>query len=623
MNKKQKTMLKRIAASLLLLILTYVIPEKAFAYGKYVKAALFIANYILIGYDVLKKSARNIMNGQIFDENFLMTIATVGALAIGELAEAVFVMLFYQVGELFQEIAVGKSRKSISDLMEICPEYANVERDGKIVRVDPDELKIGDIIVVKPGEKIPVDGCVTDGTSSLDTANLTGESIPREVAAGDDVISGCINLSGVLRVRVEKEYLDSTVCKILELVESASSSKAVYENFITKFAKYYTPAVVIGAALLAVIPPLFVGGWSSWLQRALIFLVISCPCALVISVPLSFFGGIGCASRNGILIKGSNFIEALAKCGTAVFDKTGTLTKGSFSVTEICPSEGVSAADVLKYAAYAESYSNHPIAASIKKEYKEKIDETKLSDVEEIAGKGIKASLDGEVIYAGNAALMSVAKVENVSVPDCAATVVHIAKGGKYLGYIVISDEIKDGVADALREMRSCGISQLVMLTGDKKESGEAIGNALGLDKVCTDLLPGDKVAQLEKLLDEKPPKKSLVYVGDGVNDAPVLSRADIGIAMGAMGSDAAIEAADVVLMDDNIEKIPLALKISTKTLGIVKQNIVFALGIKALVLILGAFGAANMWEAVFSDVGVSVIAILNAMRALNYKSKK
>lgn len=617
MNRKQKVTLYRILISLVLLVAAYTIP-----FGKTAANIVFLINYVLIGYDVLKKSGRNIMHGQVFDENFLMSIATVGAIAIGDFGEAVFVMLFYQVGELFQEIAVGKSRQSISELMEICPEYANIERDGSLVQIDPDELSVGDIIVVKPGEKIPVDGSVISGSSNLDTANLTGESVPRSVGAGDSVISGCINLSGVLNIRVEKEFTDSTVCKILDLVENASSNKAVSENFITKFAKYYTPAVVIGAALLAAVPPIFAGNWSMWLHRALIFLVISCPCALVISVPLSFFGGIGCASRNGILIKGSNYIEALSKCSVAVFDKTGTLTRGSFSVTGIYPADGVEGGMLLRTAAYAECYSNHPIAASIKKAYAEEIDQGKLSDTEEIAGKGIKTVFEGKTVFAGNAALMRMADIKSVPSADCAATVVHISADNAYLGYIVISDEIKPGAADALRRMRDYGVAKLVMLTGDKREAGEETGKALGLDEVCTELLPGDKVAQVERLLAGKPKGKTLVYTGDGVNDAPVLSRADVGIAMGAMGSDAAIEAADIVLMDDDIEKIPLALKISAKTLRIVHENIVFALAVKALVLLLGAAGMANMWEAVFADVGVSVIAILNAMRTLRYSRK-
>ncbi len=615
MSKKHKAVLRRIIASGILLIAAYFIPM-----NKYAKITLFMANYFLIGYDVLKKSFRNIMHGQVFDENFLMAIATVGAIATKEFGEAVFVMLFYQVGELFQSIAVGKSRKSVSDLMEICPEYANVERDGKLEQVDPSVLAVGDMIVVKPGEKIPVDGVVADGSSNINTANLTGESKPSYVEKGDSVISGCINLDGVLTVRVEKEFSDSTVCRILELVENASSAKTVTENFITKFAKYYTPAVVGCAALLAFIVPLFAGDFTDWLHRALIFLVISCPCALVISVPLSFFGGIGCASKNGILIKGSNFIEALAKGTTVAFDKTGTLTKGSFEVSEIS-AEGMEEDELLEVAAYAELYSNHPIAVSIKNAYGRELDEKRISDLREIAGKGICVKLDGREVLAGNRALM---RDSSISVPDISAdaTVVFVAVGGEYKGSIAISDEIKPESAPALKKLRSCGAKKLVMLTGDKREAGEKTAEILGIDEVHCELLPTDKMNRVEELLERQPHGETLIYVGDGVNDAPVLSRADVGIAMGAMGSDAAIEAADVVLMDDNIEKVPLAMRISVKTIRIVKENIVFALAVKLLVMILGACGRANMWEAVFADVGVSVIAILNAMRALNCKAK-
>ena len=615
MNKKQKNTLYRIIISAVLMILAFIMPDGI------IKTTLFLINYILIGYDVILKSVKNIGNGQLLDENFLMMIATVGAMILSEFSEAVFVMLFYQVGELFQSIAVGKSRKSISDLMAIYPEHANIERDGEIVEVDPEELAVGDIIVIKPGEKIPVDGCVLEGNSTVDTANLTGEAMPSAVSEGSAVISGCVNISGVLRVKVQKEFSDSTVCRILELVESASENKAVSENFITKFAKYYTPIVVACAAALALLPPIILGdGWGAWLHRALVFLVVSCPCALVISVPLSFFGGIGCASKNGILIKGSNFIEQLAKCRVAVFDKTGTLTKGSFEVREV-KSAGITAEELIRITAHAECYSNHPIAMSVQKAYSGEINKEAVSDVCEIAGKGIMAKVDGKKIIVGNAEFMKISGI-NTEDANAAATVIHIAEGDEYRGFIVISDEIKEGAAESLRNLRAYGAQNLVMLTGDGRAAGEAVGEKLGLDRVYARLLPQDKVSRLEELIEQKDKKSTLVYVGDGVNDAPVLTRADVGIAMGAMGSDAAIEAADVVLMDDSIEKIPLALKICKKTMRIVKQNIVFAISVKVLVMILSAHGISGMWEAVFADVGVSVIAILNAMRTLSLSGK-
>lgn len=614
MNKKHKITLYRIIISAVLMLAAFIVPSGV------AKAILFLINYIFIGYDVIVKSVKNIGNGQFLDENFLMMIATVGALMLGEFSEAVFVMLFYQVGELFQSIAVGKSRKSISNLMAIYPEHANVERDGEMVEVDPDELAVGDIILVKPGEKIPVDGTVLDGSSSVDTANLTGESVPSGVAKGDVVISGCVNLSGVIRVRVDKELSESMVSKILELVESASENKAVAESFITRFARYYTPVVVACAAALAVLPPLILGGGAGiWLHRALVFLVVSCPCALVISVPLSFFGGIGCASKNGILVKGSNYIEQLAKCSVAVFDKTGTLTKGQFKVTAVEP-VGITAEELVRMAAYAECYSNHPIALSVKREYSGEINTDEVSDVREIAGKGIETTVSGRIITAGNVKLMENLGIRTEKM-DESATVIHVAEDRVYRGCIIISDEIKEGAKKTVKQLKKHGVRKTVMLTGDSKNVGECVGEMLGLDEVHARLMPQDKVMQFEKIMEEKTEKDAIVYIGDGVNDAPVLTRADVGIAMGAMGSDAAIEAADVVLMDDSIEKIPLALKICKKTMGIVKQNIIFAISIKVIVMILGAFGVSGMWEAVFADVGVSVIAILNAMRTLSIKA--
>ena len=611
MTKKQKKMLWRILASAALLVAAVLLPLE----GIY-RLAVFLIPYAVIGWDVLWKAARNIAHGQVFDENFLMAIATIGAFFTGEYPEGVAVMLFYQVGELFQSYAVGRSRKSIASLMDIRPDYANIEQEGKLIQVDPSEVTVGDVIVIKAGEKVPLDGVVLEGNSLLNTAALTGESLPREVEPGDDVISGCINQSGLLRVRVTKVFGESTVAKILNLVENSSSKKAKAENFITKFARYYTPCVVIGALLLAVLPPLFFGGeWSDWVHRALIFLVISCPCALVISVPLSFFGGIGGASKCGVLVKGGNYMEVLAKTDIVVFDKTGTLTKGVFNVTAIHP-DTVSEAQLLELAALAESYSDHPISRSLKDAYNQEIDTARVGEVEEVAGRGVRAKVDGKLVCVGNDKLMD---ERGVAWHPChhIGTTVHIEVDGLYAGHIVISDEIKADAPDAIRALKEQGVQKTVMLTGDAKAVGESVAAQLGIDKVYTQLLPADKVARVEELLSQKAPKSRLAFVGDGINDAPVLSRADIGIAMGAMGSDAAIEAADIVLMDDKPSKIAAAIEIAKKTLRIVRQNIIFALAVKALVLILGAFGMANMWEAVFADVGVSVIAILNAMRAL------
>lgn len=623
LTKKQKKTIVRITISGVLLITAYILCNMLFKdLNRWIKLAAFIIPYGVIGYDILWRAVRNIAHGQVFDENFLMCIATIGAFAIGEYPEAVFVMLFYQIGELFQSYAVGKSRKSIANMMDIKPDYANIRKDGKLIRVDPDQIKIGDTIIVKPGERIALDGIVTSGKSSLDTAALTGESLPRQIEEGDDVISGCVNISGVIEVRVTKEFGQSTVSKILDLVENSSSKKAKAENFITRFAKYYTPCVVIGALLLAVIPPLILGGssavWSEWINRALIFLVISCPCALVISVPLSFFGGIGGASRSGVLVKGGNYLEVLAKTDYVVFDKTGTLTRGVFNVTAVHP-DNCSESELVELAAYAECYSDHPIAKSIKEAYGKDIDESRIRDVKEISGYGIEAVIDGRKISAGNDKLM---KQAGVLWHPChrTGTTVHIAIDGNYAGHLVISDEIKPDSKEGIAALKKLGITKTVMLTGDSKETGEAVANELGLDDVYTRLLPADKVEKVEQLLKEKEQKgkkSALAFVGDGINDAPVLSRADVGIAMGAMGSDAAIEAADIVLMDDKPSKIAVSIKIAKKTMKIVSQNIVFALAVKLAVLILGALGMANMWEAVFADVGVSVIAIINAMRAM------
>lgn len=622
MSKKLKRRIKRVGAGAAV-YLAAVLSSRFAPYWEFgswnISASLgvFLAAYVIIGGDVVKKAVKNIGQGQIFDENFLMTIATAGAFFVGEYAEAVAVMLFYQVGECFQSYAVNRSRKSIADLMDIRPDYANVIRDGTAVEVGPEEVEIGETILVKPGERIPLDGKVVKGTSSLDTMALTGESLPRDVAEGEDVISGCVNLSGVLEVQVSKGFGESTVAKILDLVENAGSKKSEAEHFITKFARYYTPVVVGLAALLALVPPLVTGGgWADWIYRALSFLVISCPCALVISIPLSFFGGLGGASRAGILIKGSNYLEALADAEMIVMDKTGTLTKGVFGVRKIVPAEGSTEEEVLETAAYAESFSNHPISKSLVRAYGKEIDDSRIKDVEETAGHGICAVLDGQRVLAGNDKLMKSRNVEGKS-PEEAGTIVHVAKEQKYLGYIMIADEIKEDAKTAVDGFKAAGMKNIVMLTGDRKKTADSIAGELGITEVYAELLPGDKVEQVEKLLASKSEKGKLVFVGDGINDAPVLARADIGVAMGGLGSDAAIEAADVVIMTDEPSKIAKAMQISQKTLGIVKQNIVFAIGVKVLVLLLAALGAASMWAAVFADVGVAVIAILNAMRAM------
>lgn len=585
----------------------------------YINFVIFLIPYLLIGYDIIFKAARNICHGQIFDENFLMMLATFGALGVGEYSEAVAVMLFYQVGELFQGYAVGKSRQSISDMMDICPEYANVEQEGKMVQVDPDDVEIGTVITVKPGERIPLDGVVLEGESLVDTAALTGESVPRKVKPGENIISGCVNGSGTLKVKTTKEFDDSTVAKILELVENASSKKAKVENFITRFAKYYTPVVTIAAVLLAFVPPIFVGNILEWIQRACIFLVISCPCALVISVPLGFFGGIGAASKLGVLVKGSNFLEAVAEMDTIVFDKTGTLTKGVFKVTSIQTVQGEKEDELVETAALAEGYSNHPIANSIREAYGRELDLSRVDQTTEIAGHGIAVLVDGRKVLVGNEKLMKKEGIDFVP-DDHVGTVVYVAKEGQFLGSVCISDTVKEGAREAISQMKEVGVKKCIMLTGDREEAAADVAQKLGLDEYHAGLLPGDKVDQVEKLLASKSENSKLAFVGDGINDAPVLTRADVGIAMGSLGSDAAIEAADVVLMDDDIQKIASVVKISRKTLKIVKQNIVFALAVKAVVLIMGALGLANMWEAVFADVGVSVLAILNAMRALKYK---
>lgn len=619
MTKKQKKMLIRIIITFILLAGLMIMDHMGFMVNienTWTLLIIYLIPYLIIGYDVVFKALRNIKNGQVFDENFLMMIATFGAFGVGENSEAVAVMLFYQVGELFQGYAVGKSRKSITDMMDICPEYANIEEDGKLVQVDPDDVEIDSIIVIKPGERIPLDGVVIEGESLIDTAALTGESVPRKASVNDEIISGCVNGNGTLKVKVTKEFDDSTVSKILELVENASTKKAKVENFITRFAKYYTPVVTIGAVLLAVIPPIVLGGgWSNWIQRACIFLVISCPCALVISVPLGFFAGIGAASKIGVLVKGSNYLEAVAEMTAIVFDKTGTLTKGEFKVTEIIP-QNITKEQLIELAALGEGYSNHPIAASIKEAYKKPLDMKRVSKAEEIAGHGIHIFIDEREVFIGNEKLM---KQKNIQYIPCSSmgTIVYVACNNEFAGAIVISDTIKEGAKEAIRSMKQVGVKKCVMLTGDRKAAAENVAAELGLDEVHAELLPADKVAQVEKLLERQSEKEKLAFVGDGINDAPVLTRADVGIAMGSLGSDAAIEAADVVLMDDDIRKIASIVRISRKTLRIVKQNIVFALGIKAIVLILGTLGMANMWEAVFADVGVSVIAILNSMRAL------
>lgn len=589
--------------------------------NEWLQIALFIISYIIVGGDVVKRAVKNIFKGQVFDENFLMSIATIGAFFIGEYPEGVAVMLFYQVGELFQSYAVGKSRKSIASLMDIRPDYANVKKGDELVKVDPDEVQIGDIIVIKAGEKIPLDGKVIEGSSMIDTSALTGESVPREVEVGSDILSGCININGVITAEVTKEFGESTVSKILDLVENASSKKSNSEQFITKFARYYTPVVVIIAVFLAIIPPLVIDGatFSDWIYRALAFLVVSCPCALVVSIPLSFFGGIGGASKKGVLVKGSNYLEALAETEIVVFDKTGTLTKGVFNVQEIHP-EGVSKEELLELTAHAESYSNHLISLSLKRAYSKEIDNGRISDVEEISGHGVIATVDGKKVMAGNIKLM-----KKMDIPyfkgELIGTVVHVAVNNKYIGYIVISDEVKEDSAQAIKELKAANIKQTVMLTGDNKSIGSKVAKELGLDKVYAELLPADKVEKLEELFSQKSKKGKLAFVGDGINDAPVLARADIGIAMGGVGSDAAIEAADVVIMTDEPSKIATAMKVSKKTLKIAHQNIVFAIGLKIIVLILSAFGIATMWTAIFADVGVTIIAVLNAFRALNVKN--
>ena len=624
MTKKQKKMLTRILITFVIFAILFVCEHTGILApleGSFLLFLIYLVPYLVIGYDIIYKAARNISHGQVFDENFLMMIATFGAFGVGEYSEAVAVMLFYQVGELFQGYAVGKSRQSISNMMDICPEYANIEKDGVLQQVDPDDVEVGSIIVIKPGERIPLDGVIVEGESLIDTAALTGESVPRSAKAGDEIISGCVNGSGTLKVRTTKEFDDSTVAKILELVENASSKKARVENFITRFAKYYTPVVTIGAVILAILPPLILGGgWAEWIQRACIFLVISCPCALVISVPLGFFGGIGAASQIGVLVKGSNYLEAVAEMDTIVFDKTGTLTKGEFKVTEV-QSEQLSKEELIELAALGEGYSNHPIANSIREAYGKELDLNRVTQTEEVAGHGIKAVIDGKTVLLGNEKLM---KAEKIAYTGCKSigTVVYVACDGVFEGAVVISDTIKDGAKEAICDMKQVGVRKSVMLTGDRRQTAEAVAAEIGIDEVHAELLPGDKVAQVEALLAAEGEKQKLAFVGDGINDAPVLTRADIGIAMGSMGSDAAIEAADIVLMDDDVTKIASIVKIARKTLSIVKQNIVFALAVKAIVLAMGALGFANMWEAVFADVGVSVIAILNSMRTLHITKK-
>lgn len=608
---KKKTI--KIVIALILFIFAMVVKFE----NELINKGIFIISYIIVGFEILRKAVRNIFRGKVFDENFLMSVATIGAFGIGEFPEAVAVMLFYQIGELFQSYAVDKSRKSIASLMDIRPDYANIYRDEKIEKVNPEEVKIGDTIIVKPGEKIPLDGTIIEGTTTLDTKALTGESLPREAKEGDKVLSGCINLNGVIKIKVEKEYGESTVSKILDLVENASSKKSKSENFITKFAKYYTPIVVIIAFVLAIIPPLIISGatFSDWIYRALSFLVVSCPCALVISIPLSFFGGIGGASKMGVLIKGSNYLEALSNTEIAVFDKTGTLTKGVFEVQKVEPVQ-ISKEELLKIAAYAENYSNHPISKSIKQAYNKKIDEKQISNYEEISGLGISAKINNEEVLVGNEKLM---QEKGIDFEKCAdiGTILYVAKEGKYVGYILIADTIKEDAKRTIEELKKNGVKQTVMLTGDKKEVGESVAKEIGIDKVYTELLPTDKVQKVEELLKTKTAKGKLAFVGDGINDAPVLAISDIGIAMGGLGADSAIEAADIVIMTDEPSKIVKSIKLSKKTMRIVKENIVFAIAIKVLVLILAAFGLSTMWEAVFADVGVSIIAIINALRAL------
>lgn len=620
MNKKQKKVLIRIIAAAALMILLSLLPARG-----YLRLGLFLIPYLVIGYDILLKAGKGILHRQVFDENFLMAVATVGAIVLGEYTEGVAVMLFYQIGELFQSYAVGKSRRNISELMDIRPDYANVERDGKLERVDPDEVEIGTVIVVQPGEKVPIDGIITEGTSSLNTSALTGESLPRDAAAGDEVISGCINMTGVLKIRTTREFGESTVSKILDLVENSSSKKSRSEHFISKFARYYTPAVCIGAVALAVLPPLvrmFMLGlpaeWEQWIYRALTFLVISCPCALVISIPLSFFAGIGGASKEGILIKGSNYLETLSRTKYVVFDKTGTMTQGVFEVSGVHHSE-MEQERLLEYAALAECSSSHPISRSLQKACGKAIDRSRVTDIEEISGEGVTARVDGISVAAGNEKLM---KRLGISFIPChhVGTIVHMALNGVYAGHILISDMVKPHAAEAIRELRKAGVARTVMLTGDLKKAADQVAGELGIQEVYSELLPGDKVEKVEELLHQKNEKEKLAFVGDGINDAPVLSRADIGIAMGALGSDAAIEAADVVLMDDDPLKIPKAIRIARKCLRIVYENIYFAIGVKLICLALGALGIANMWMAIFADVGVMVIAVLNAIRALFVK---
>ena len=629
MSRKQKKMLVRIIVTAVLFAGLFVFEKFVPITSRILRLAVYMVPYLVISYDILKKAFKGIIKGQVFDENFLMAVASVGAVAIavyenGSYNEAVAVMLFYQIGELFQSYAVGKSRRSISELMDIRPDYANIEVDGKIEQVDPDEVEVGSIIVVSAGEKIPIDGVIVEGSTTLDTAALTGESVPRSVKESDEVISGCINLTGTVRIRTTKPFGESTVSKILDLVENSSSKKSKSEQFISKFARIYTPAVCGGALALALLPPvvsLIIGKdamWLTWIYRALTFLVISCPCALVISIPLSFFAGIGGASKEGVLVKGSNYLETLSKTKIVVFDKTGTMTKGNFEVTEIAP-VGVENNELLRLAAYAESYSSHPISKSIKSAYGEEIDNAKISDVNEISGNGVLAVVDGKKVAAGNSKLMDKLGVE-YTVCSKVGTVVYVAVDGKYCGYILISDALKPTSVAAVKAMKDCGVRKTVMLTGDSKKVADAVAKELGADEVYSELLPADKVSQVERLLADKGEKEKLAFVGDGINDAPVLSRADIGIAMGALGSDAAIEAADIVLMDDDPMKISKAIKISSKCLRIVNENIYFALGVKALCLILGAVGIANMWVAIFADVGVMVLAVLNAIRALSVK---
>lgn len=624
MTKKQKKVLIRIIVSAVLLA-GIMITTKLVEINKWIQLVLYLVPYLIIGYDILKKAVKGIFKGQIFDENFLMAVATVGAVALGEFSEGAAVMLFYQIGELFQSVAVGKSRKNITSLMDIRPDYANVELNGKLEKIDPDDVEIGTEIVVNPGEKVPIDGIIISGDSTLNTSALTGESVPRSAKIGDEIISGCINLTGVLKIKTTKEFGDSTVSKILDLVENSSMKKSKSENFITKFARYYTPAVCGGALLLAILPPVIrlISGtgamWGEWITRALTFLVISCPCALVISIPLSFFAGIGCASANGVLVKGSNYLEALSDTQYVVFDKTGTLTKGVFEVTGIYPANNFDKDTLIRLAAFAESGSSHPISVSLKKNYGKEINIDEVSNIQEIAGHGVSALVDGKRVFAGNIKLM---KKENIDV-ECEhdeGTVVYVSCDGEYAGCIVISDVVKEKSKKAISSLKKSGIDKTVMLTGDSKQAAERVAKSLGLDEYHAELLPSDKVEWVEKLLSQKSAKKKLAFVGDGINDAPVLSRADIGIAMGALGSDAAIEAADIVLMDDDPSKIALARKISVHTLKIVKENIVFALAIKAICLVLGALGIANMWVAIFADVGVMILAVLNAIRALKIK---